>query len=79
MSGSLIDLTAKKDLGWLATVVQDLQVATDREQALLVGAQARALLLHYITACRPRMQRPTWIWLLFRGILILTEHYARMN
>ena len=48
MSGSLIDLTAKKDLDWLATVVQDLQVATDREQALLVEALARDLLLHYV-------------------------------
>ena len=48
MSGSLIDLTAKKGLGWLATVIQDLQVSTGREQTLLVGAQARDLLLHYV-------------------------------
>ena len=48
MSGSLIDLTTKKDLSWLATVVQDLQVARGREQALLVGAQAHARLLHYV-------------------------------
>ena len=48
MSGSLIDLTARKGLDWLATVVQDLQVAAGREQALLVGALARDLLLHYV-------------------------------
>ena len=47
MNGSLIDLTDRKGLGWLATVVQDLQVAAGREQVLLVGAQARDLLLHY--------------------------------
>ena len=48
MSGSLIDLTARKGLGWLATVIQDLQVTVGREQALLVGALARDLLLHYV-------------------------------
>lgn len=44
----MIDLTAKEELGWLATVVQDLRTAADREQVLLVGAQARDLLLHYV-------------------------------
>ena len=47
MNGLLIDLTDRKGLGWLATVVQDLQEAAGREQVLLVGAQARDLLLHY--------------------------------
>lgn len=41
-------MTAKEELGWLATVVQDLRMAADREQVLLVGAQARDLLLHYV-------------------------------
>ena len=44
----MIDLTAKGELGWLATVIQDLRIAADREQVLLVGAQARDLLLHYV-------------------------------
>ncbi len=44
----MIDLTAREELGWLATVVQDLRIAADREQVLLVGAQARDLLLHYV-------------------------------
>lgn len=44
----MIDLTAKGELGWLATVVQDLRNAADREQVLLVGAQARDLLHHYV-------------------------------
>ena len=44
----MIDLTAKEELDWLATVVQDLRTAADREQVLLVGAQARDLLLHYV-------------------------------
>ena len=48
MSGSLIDLTARKGLSWLATVVQDLRTAAGREQVLLVGAQARDLLLHHM-------------------------------
>ena len=46
MRGSLIDLTARKSLGWLAPVVHDLQVAGG-EQFLLVGALACDLLLHY--------------------------------
>ena len=48
MNGSLIDLSARKGLGWLATVVQDLRRAAGREQVLLVGAQAQDLLLHHI-------------------------------
>ena len=44
----MIDLTANGERGWLATVVQDLRMAEDREQVLLVGAQARDLLLHYV-------------------------------
>ena len=48
MNGSLIDLSARKGLGWLATVVQELRRAAGREQVLLVGAQARDLLLHHI-------------------------------
>ena len=43
----MIDLTDRKSLGWLATVVQDLQVVAGSEELLLVGAQARDLLLHY--------------------------------
>ncbi len=50
MNGSLIDLTARKGLGWLSTIVQDLQVAAGREKFLLVGALARDLLLHYAHA-----------------------------
>ena len=52
MNGSLIDLTARKGLGWLATLVQDLRTAAGREQVLLVGAQARDLLLHHIHGVR---------------------------
>jgi len=54
MTSSLVDLSARADLGWLAELIGDLRQSSPRVQWLIVGALARDIHLVYAHGIRIR-------------------------